>query len=79
MTLSNITREELVLKLKSLKGDLVENENQIGIQPKNARCYYWFSINGDIVKTDYIYYLSSGKKSYSFTRFWNLLYKLNIN
>jgi hypothetical protein len=72
-------KSELIEKLTNLKGHVVVIENQVGFSPKGSPLYYWFfEDTKGVMRTDYVWSQSNGKKSYSFTRFWNFLSKNNL-
>jgi hypothetical protein len=76
---TQLTKSDLLNVLNTIKNnEIVETETQIGIQLKNSPLYYYFREVNNIMVTDYIYNMKTGVKSKTFTRFHNLLVKLNI-
>ncbi len=76
---TKLNKLELIEKLKDAKGELVVSGEQVGFSPKGSPVFYWFreSYNGTM-NGDYIWSQSNGKKSYSFTRFFNFAKKYKI-
>jgi hypothetical protein len=71
---------ELKLVLQNIKGnEVVSLENQIGLRVGNSGVYYWFKESkSGLMESDYYWSQSNGKKSYTFSRFYNIMLKLNL-